>query len=213
MIIDRPASDTAGMHSKITRREARAALQRGPQVALLRSLSVLFVLRVVAQFVQYLFAVDALPAFEQWQSGALPYPVLFVFQVAIVAAQVVVVRAAARGRSLVPERCHRALRFAALAYLAVMVVRLLAGLTFAAGNGWLDARIPTVFHLVLACFLLLWLRLETADRSARGADASDDRAQRVDQVVRRDLDLEPALSATDEDGVVVEAAFVDRGRQ
>jgi hypothetical protein len=36
-----------------------------------------------------------------------------------------------------------------------MALRLLASVTFALPDSWLGATIPSVFHLVLACFLLL----------------------------------------------------------
>ncbi len=123
---------------------------------LLGLLAALFVGRVVAQLVQYVHAVGFLPRFEDWQSGALPYGALVVAQLAIIAGQLRVVKAVHRGQNLLRSPWRSAVRAFALAYAAVMAFRLVAGLTFAAGDGWLDARLPTVLHLVLAAFLLVW---------------------------------------------------------
>ena len=182
------------------------------QVAILQILTALFVCRVVVQMVQYVVDVDALPEFERWQSGALPYGVLVVLQLLIVAGQIVIIRAAAVRRRVLPDRLRLPMTVAAAAYFAGMLVRLISGLTFAAGNSWLDARLPTLFHLVLATFLFVWVRLETGYGSARRRETRDDRVQHDDQVVRRDLDLETTLAATDEDGFVAAATLVDRGR-
>jgi hypothetical protein len=182
------------------------------QVAVLHVLTALFVCRVVVQMVQYLVDVDALPEFDRWQSGALPYGVLFVLQLLIVAGQVVIIRAVAVRRRVLPDRLQLPMTVAAIAYFGGMLVRLISGLTFATGNSWLDARLPTLFHLVLAAFLFAWVRLETGYGSARDRDSPDDGVQHADQCVRRDLDLEATLAATDEDGLVAAATVVDRGR-
>jgi hypothetical protein len=182
------------------------------QIAVLQVLTAFFVCRVVVQMIQYIVDLDVLPEFERWQSGALPYGVLFVLQLLVVAGQVVIIRAAVVRRRVLPDRLRRPMMVLAAAYFGGMLVRLISGLTFAAGNSWLDARLPTVFHLVLAAFLFVWVRLETDCGSARDRDSSDDCVQHGDQVVRRNLDLEATLAATDEDGLVAAATVVDRGR-
>ena len=128
---------------------------------LLGLLAMLFVGRVVAQLIQYFQPVDVLPTFDEWQSGALPYGALVMLQLAIVAGQVLVMRAVSRGRRLLPREWRQTVSAFAVMYLAVMVFRLIAGLTFADGGGWLDARLPTIFHLVLAAYLLLWMHHES----------------------------------------------------
>jgi len=133
---------------------------------LLGLLAMLFVGRVVAQLIQYFHPVDVLPRFEEWQSGALPYGILVALQVAIVAGQLRVVGAVRRGQRLLRKEWRRVVSAFAAIYLAVMVVRLIAGLTFATGGGWLDARLPTIFHLILAAFLLLWMHHESSGREA-----------------------------------------------
>ncbi len=133
---------------------------------LLGLLALLFVGRVVAQLIQFLHPVEVLPRFEEWQSGALPYEVLVVVQMGIVAGQLRVVGAVSRGQRLLGQEWRRIISAFAVIYLAVMVFRLIAGLTFASGGGWLDARLPTVFHLVLAAYLLLWMHHESGGREA-----------------------------------------------
>ncbi|MEW6154728.1 MAG: sterol desaturase family protein [Actinomycetota bacterium] len=129
---------------------------RPPHVGLLGLLAALFVGRVVAQLVQYVHPVGFLPPFEDWQSGALPYAALVGAQLAIIAGQLRVIRAVGRGHRLLGRPWRTAVHTFALAYGVVMALRLVAGLTFAAGGGWLDARLPTLFHLGLAAFLLIW---------------------------------------------------------
>ncbi|MGH9223824.1 MAG: sterol desaturase family protein [Acidimicrobiales bacterium] len=82
-------------------------------------------------------------------------------QLAIVAGQFRVVGAVRRGERLLGQKWRRTIFSFAVIYLALMVFRLIAGLTFAAGGGWLDARLPATFHLVLAGFLLLWVHHES----------------------------------------------------
>ena len=128
---------------------------------LLALLAVLFVGRVVVQLIQYFHPVDVLPGFEEWQSGALPYAVLVALQLVIVAGQLRVVRAVGRGQRLLRQEWRRAVSAFAAIYLGVMAFRLIAGLTFATDGGWLDARLPTIFHLVLATFLVTWMHHES----------------------------------------------------
>jgi ornithine lipid hydroxylase len=133
---------------------------------LLGLLALLFVGRVGAQLIQYFHEVDVLPTFDQWQSGVLPYGALVVLQLAIVAGQVRVVRAVRRGERLLPRSWRRRVTAFALMYLGVMVFRLVAGLTFANSGAWLDDRLPTIFHFILAAYLLLWMHHETGGPEA-----------------------------------------------
>ena len=132
---------------------------------LLGLLAVVFLGRVLVQLAQYFHPVDFLPGFEEWQSGALPYAVLVALQVAIIAVQLRVIGAVSRGRCLLGAQWRRAVSVFAIIYLAVMAFRLTAGLTFATDGGWLDARLPTIFHLVLASFLFTWVHHESNGRA------------------------------------------------
>ena len=137
-------------------------------------LSALFVGRVVVQFVQLVHEFDWLPPFVAWQSGALPYPALIVFQVGIVVVQIGIIKSVMTGRRILPPNLVPALACCGFVYLGVMVVRLIAGLTFADGDSWLDARLPTLFHLVLAGFLLILVRHESTTTALRPTATADD---------------------------------------
>ena len=115
----------------------------------------LFCFRVVAQAVQKFSPVDFLPPFDAWYSGALAYEVLVSFQIVIIAVCLRIMVSFFKGNVL-PKRSSGILCLAAAGlYFSVMVYRLVAGLTFSADHYWFSARIPTVFHLVLASFGLL----------------------------------------------------------
>lgn len=49
-------------------------------------------------------------------------------------------------------------------YFIVMGLRLLIGITMAPDHFWFGAIVPTVFHLALACFLLVSGSFHTARR-------------------------------------------------
>ena len=119
-------------------------------------LFLLFACRVVAQPLALVVHHDLLPPFELWHSAAVPYRVLLASQVAILAALVWTA-----WRFTVGERHPRrtvgavALTVGGL-YFVVMLVRLVLGLTTLSGWRWFASPIPTVFHLVLAAFVLLY---------------------------------------------------------
>ena len=67
------------------------------RAAALWTLLALFVGRVAGQLVVALDAAPFLPPMEEWQSGLLPYPVLLVSQVALIAGLAVICRQFGRG--------------------------------------------------------------------------------------------------------------------
>ena len=95
MTAGRRPSDTATMPTNHTR----------TQVAILQLLTALFICRVLVQLIQYTIDVDALPEFERWQSGALPYGVLVVLQLSIVAGQAVIIRPPRPASACCPIAC------------------------------------------------------------------------------------------------------------
>ncbi len=120
------------------------------------ALTALFVLRVLAQAVQWAGPVPFLPSFDSWQGSGLPYPALLASQVVIIAllARALVV---VRSRSIRPASWkHRACFLLGGAYFAAMAFRLLAGLTFFSDVEWFAQSLPALFHLVLAAFVLLF---------------------------------------------------------
>lgn len=115
----------------------------------------LFCFRVSVQLIQYFFPVNFLPLFEAWHSGALPYWLLVMFQIVIILFCVKVIFSFRKGKVQPNQRLGMFYLFAGIMYFSVMLFRLGAGLTFASGHGWFSATIPSVFHLVLATFLIL----------------------------------------------------------
>ena len=121
---------------------------------LLWSLLAAFAGRVLAQLVVALVPVPFLPAFEEWHSATLPYPVLLVAQLAILFVLTRIALEIGQAPRARPRR-GRWLSVAGSIYLVLMLARLGLGRTVLADVRWFDAPIPTLFHLVLAAFLLV----------------------------------------------------------
>jgi hypothetical protein len=119
-------------------------------------LTLLFFLRILAQPLSQI--VPALPGFDAWHGGVLPYPALLLSQLAIAATMVVVNLRLARGVLAPRPRLGRGLAMLGTVYFAAMLLRLVLGQTLYAGSPWLDRPLPTLFHLVLAAWLLLLAR-------------------------------------------------------
>ena len=124
-------------------------------VTLLWLLLACFCLRVVAQLVVAVTPLPFLPPFEAWHSGALPYPALVVWQIAIVALYAWMARGIAVGRTRPRPRLGGFLLVLGGVYLAFMVTRLVLGATLLSDSSWWRAPIPSLFHLVLAGFLIV----------------------------------------------------------
>jgi hypothetical protein len=115
----------------------------------------LFAFRVSAQLIQLIFPVDFLPHFNSWHSGALPYPILVVFQVIIIAACIKVIVSFFK-ENAVPSRLKGGIyTIIGAIYFLVMIARLAIGIIYPDANSWFLVKIPTCFHLVLASFLLV----------------------------------------------------------
>src|SRR5690606_13990011 len=114
-----------------------------------------FGVRVLAHAFQVVAATDRLPPVAAWQGSGLPYPLLLLSQLTILAVMGWSLVRVARGQPVFPAgRAGWALALGAL-YFAAMAFRLLAGLTVLADVPWFAAPLPTSFHLVLALFLML----------------------------------------------------------
>lgn len=116
----------------------------------------LFMFRVVAQLIQVWHPVAVLPSFEVWQSGALPYPILLMFQVAILWVCLQIVWRMFKGVVVAVPKKGRILLYLGGLYLVVMGIRLMIGLTVAPDHFWFGAVLPTIFHFVLATFMLVY---------------------------------------------------------
>jgi len=119
-------------------------------------LTLLFCLRILAQPLSRL--VPALPAFDAWHSGLLPYPALLLSQLGIAATMVVVNLRLVRGAPASRPRLGYWLALLGTLYFTAMLLRLALGYTVYAGSAWLDRPLPTLFHLVLATWVLLLAR-------------------------------------------------------
>jgi hypothetical protein len=117
-------------------------------------LAALFALRVIAQ--PLALWLETLPPFEAWHGGALPYPALVALQLVVLAWTI---RTAGRfsAGEVVPSR---RVGLAALAigdlYLTTMLLRLALGATVFSDRRWFASPLPTLFHLVLAAYLLVF---------------------------------------------------------
>lgn len=121
-------------------------------------LAILFAARVVGQLSALLFEPEFLPAFEHWDSGLLPYPVLVLAQGLILACQAQILRnVRLAGRFAAPTaRLIPAIRRFALTYVGVMLLRYPLTMALVPEMRWGGGAIPIAFHMVLACFLLCW---------------------------------------------------------
>jgi hypothetical protein len=126
----------------------------GPHAAILSLLLALFVFRVSAQVVQLLWPTPLLPPFEMWQSGTVPYAVLVVSQLVIIAAIIAVIAGMRRGKLRPRRKLGTALIAAGAIYMAGAAFRLVAGLSFLSHLSFFHATIPSLFHIVLAGIVL-----------------------------------------------------------
>lgn len=115
----------------------------------------LFVVRVFAQLIQKLHPLPILPPFAAWQSGAVPYASLLLFQILIMGVAGWVLLRLARGRQEPRAWLGYVLLAIGAVYFAVMALRLVASLTFAVHDPWWGATLPALFHVVLASFVVL----------------------------------------------------------
>ena len=121
-------------------------------------LSSLFAFRVLAQLVQAWHPVDFLPPYSVWHSGALPYGLLVGVQGVILAACLRIVWGIFKGRLVPSVQKGKILLALGIIYLLGMCARLMIGLTIAPDHYWFGAKLPTLFHLVLASFVILYGR-------------------------------------------------------
>jgi hypothetical protein len=118
----------------------------------------LFLVRVAAQPAAAATGWPWLPPFEAWHSGALPYPALLTSQLVIAGLMAWAARGVDTGRTRPRPALGRGLAAVSGVYAAVMAARLMLGATVADGHWWLDAPLPTIFHLGLAAYLGTYAR-------------------------------------------------------
>ncbi len=130
-------------------------IKRDTFVASLWLLTILFVLRVLGQFVQSVSPVSWLPEFSRWHGSPTPYWLLLVIQLAIVVMMARAILDFSSGAVIVRRRKGKWLLALGAVYFASMAIRLTIGLVDSAPSPWFQKTIPAFFHLVLASFVLL----------------------------------------------------------
>ena len=122
---------------------------------MLGALAALFILRVYAQLAQVSFQVDWMPEFDAWNSGMLPYPILFVFQLCIIGCMIRLMRAVRKG-TIRPRRWkYRACFIFGGPYFFFTLFRWTTALAVLAEDPFLSTALPAFFQIVLASFILL----------------------------------------------------------
>jgi uncharacterized protein len=116
----------------------------------------LFIVRVIAQPIALLTSAPFLPPFESWHSGVLPYPALVVAQLLIIAWFARTAWRFSREEVVPSYRLGSWMLVFGGVYFATMLVRLVLGLTVLSNNRWFSSILPTIFHLVLASYLLVY---------------------------------------------------------
>ena len=113
----------------------------------------LFMLRIVAQPLSLLFS--DLPTFDAWHGNAMSYPLLLASQLVILALMVTMNIRISRSRPNPQPKLARGLTLFGWLYFIGMFARLVVGLTIDAAPAWFDRPLPSVFHLVLAAWILI----------------------------------------------------------
>jgi len=127
----------------------------------------LFLVRVLSQLLQRVGSVAFLPEFEAWHSATLDYEVLLASQTLIVVWCLLVINGVRRDSIKCTLGKARRLLVVGALYFAFMLFRLIASLTFAEEGSWFDSPLPSLFHLVLALFVLCHGHYHWAHRSAQ----------------------------------------------
>ena len=118
----------------------------------------LFVCRVAGQALVFFFDVGFLPPMAAWQSGLIDYPWLLASQLAIVLVlgRICLDFSRGRGIAVVPRRClGQGLLVLGGLYLLAMATRYGVRMALYSQERWTGGSIPTLFHWVLAGFLLV----------------------------------------------------------
>ena len=121
----------------------------------LTALLLLFLGRVTAQLVQWLWPTPLLPDFAAWQSGLLPYRILLVAQLVILALVLHQIACIWTGRVRPTRPLGSVLLALGALYMAGAAFRLAAGVAKLIDLPFFQVILPTVFHMVLAGVVLV----------------------------------------------------------
>ncbi|MEH6345404.1 MAG: hypothetical protein V7785_09985 [Bermanella sp.] len=126
-------------------------------------LTALFAFRVSAQLLILNFPDLPLPAFERWHSEVLSYPILVVFQLAILLVLGFLSHRMIGNRVSRNKKIGKRLLIIGIVYFIIMLLRLSLSLSIIYLPGvsdlaWFQRPLPSFFHLVLASFILILAR-------------------------------------------------------
>ena len=117
-------------------------------------LTLLFLLRVLGQALQYWAPHPALSPFESFQGSNLPYWVLLPAQIAILALMIRYSWRVHAGGGDPRPPAGRVLAWLGAVYMAASVARIAVGLVVESAPAWFTAWISAALHVVLAAFVL-----------------------------------------------------------
>jgi hypothetical protein len=126
------------------------------RAVLLATLQLLFLTRVVGQFVVMTIAPSWLPAEQHWDSGFLSYAMLLPAQIVILIVMTTHTIDAWRMRGrwhVTKENTRQSLRLLAGFYAVAMILRYLLTMTYVPELRWFGHTIPIFFHFVLAGYV------------------------------------------------------------
>jgi len=121
--------------------------------ALMWALTLLFLLRVLGQAVQFWAPQPFLPDFGRFQGSNLPYGVLLGCQLVILLLMAGISWRVGAGSLAPARRAGVVLAWLGAVYMAVAVIRLAIGLSVPGAHAWFKAWLPALFHVVLAAFV------------------------------------------------------------
>lgn len=127
-------------------------------VVAVSALSLVFLVRVAGQAVQRWFPLEILPPFDAWQGSAMPYPALLACQIVILALLGAAICSIVHRARALGTTASQWVIFIGCGYFALMLVRLVLGLTLLGDSGWFTAWTSTLLHLDLALVVVLWGR-------------------------------------------------------
>jgi phosphoglycerol transferase MdoB-like AlkP superfamily enzyme len=127
------------------------------------ALTVFFAFRVIAQPLALVIDLPWLPQFESWHSGAMPYPLLVVAQLFILAWLAITAWRVSHNTVRPNRTSGRALLAIAVVYAATMLTRLILGATMLRDERWFGSPLPAVFHLGLAGYLFVFGHLHARE--------------------------------------------------
>lgn len=127
-------------------------------IAAVSALWLAFLFRVAGQAVQRWFPLEFLPPFDAWQGSGIAYPALLASQVVIIALVGAALCSIVHRARALGTTASRYVIFIGCAYFALMLLRLVLGLTVLSDSGWFTAWISTLLHLDLALIVILWGR-------------------------------------------------------